>query len=305
MPSQALNVAKVGWASELRLLSQQLDSDTDMLGTHEPLLGEKTFFDVYGKVVLTKVTQRNQPNVPQEIPRSRRMIVEDDYEYTEIFPRKDMLHLQRALEPDSQMLKAVHAGFKRQKDITFTAALAGTAYSGKNGTVASNIITAHDAPADPAVITPAAIMDMKLLLQKAEAVNNGQKIYFIGTYQMQNDLMQASDANLGNRLTSTDFVNMKSMINGDLPSWMGIEFTWTNIGTGLDNAGTDRDAYMFPDTAMVHGDDGADIAVELDVATDRQHGLQLAVYGLCAAARIHDDQVVRQDFTDDTPVPTS
>ncbi|MCB0218708.1 MAG: hypothetical protein KDH09_03360 [Chrysiogenetes bacterium] len=287
------NVFKDG----VSLLAQQEMSKLQDTCLYEPLEGEKKFWDYYGSASFIERTGRNQANTPQELARSRRMISKQSYEYTELFDPRDRSRLLKALEPDSQFVRAVIAGAMRKKDDIIIAAFDGTAYSGKDGTTSvafdngntpSHDITITYDEADSASTTETPLTIGKLRRSRAllegKDVDESMPWFCVAHPNAKHALLRSAE------VTSADYNSVRALVDGQVNSFLGLDYRWsTRIANNDTN---DRYVYVYRKDAVVFGMDG-DIRVEIDELPEKGHAIQLAVYIDMAATRAEETKIVR------------
>jgi len=270
---------KVAFADKMRLAAQQTTTELQRTCINEMLEGEKTFFDGYGQVAVGERLTRNAMNSYKEMPRERRMISPRFFDYPELFDQRDRGRTLRALEPDGLFMEAVIGAFNRKKDNVIFEAFTASAYSDKSGSTPVEFDTDQDvAHNSESFLTTDKLRAGRKILR---ANNVKGKLFGAGHPDQLDDLLGQT------AVTNADYSHVKALADGDITSFMGIDFVWT---TEI----TDGNFYLYSPDAMIFGHEG-DIDVNFDVQSERGHALQLAVYATFAATRYYENKIVRID----------
>ncbi|MFQ5594225.1 MAG: phage capsid protein [Anaerolineae bacterium] len=270
--------AKVAFASSIAIQAQQTESKLQATVDFESLEGEKKFFDDYGSVSLVERTVRSQEVTYQEVPRGRRMITPQRFEYAEIFePGIDDIRLMRSVAPDSALTKVINNAFNRKKDETIITAFDGTAYSGKNGTTA--VVWGTDEGTDVAV--GGALQSSHLITTRETLLTADVE----GPFTFACHPSVISDLLVDTNVTSADYNVVRTLVTGEVDSFMGFRFVTSTLLTT-------STAFAYASDSTVFGMDG-NVEVSIDRIPERGNSTQILVLATMAATRRFGNKIVR------------
>ena len=285
MPSPVNDHKKAAYASAVLLRVQQMRPILWETTLHDDISAEKKYWDVFGTATPVKRTSRLQPNQPQEVARTRRAVVEEEYEFTQQFDKKETREMMLAMEPTSRNIDAVQAGFAKKVDEVLIAAFDGTAFTGKEGGTATAFDSAQ-------TLTVSAELSVNVLLQGfevlennytvADAIQRGGRIWFVANPRHKRQLLKTS---ANSTIANVDYADVKALVDNKVDYFAGMYFRWH---PGL-AAGT---AFIYSDDCMIQGANPNPI-VKIDEMFNNGHGKQLATYLYTAASRLHEDKIVK------------
>ena len=205
-------------------LSQQRSSRLLPYVQTESIKGESAFFDRIGQTAMVRKYGRNQDVIEQDATFSRRMLTVIPWywaKYTDDFDKIQNIH-----DPESEYSRAAEMALARRIDITNIVGILGTAYAGKRGATAVELPATQKLAATSGIasvvhskLSLSALRAARQLLWENEALmDDGQMIPFVTTGENIMALLQ--DPNI----TSADYNTVKSLVNGEIDSFMGFKF---------------------------------------------------------------------------------
>lgn len=200
------------------LLAQQLDSylrQSVMVDSN--FKAEKKFYDQYASDSMIELQSRYQ-DTPIQLPDHRRRMVTPRY-FVSSTLEDPVDALQMLIDPKSAYLQAKMAAANRQWDDVIISALGGTAFTGKDGTVAVTFPAGQQIAAGGAGMTKVKTVRSKRLLDVAE-VDREDRSMFHGAAQME-DLLNTTE------VTNSDYNVVKALVEGQINTWVGFKWVMT------------------------------------------------------------------------------
>lgn len=249
--------------------------------------GEYKFYDQLGTMTSTKLSSRHQVTPITDPDHQRRRVSKENYVVNTVYDWQDDINM--LLDPTNSYVKANAMRLGRDIDSVILAAAVGTAYSGQDGgtstTLASYDSGSHVITATSG-LTIAKLREVKKLLMLAD-VSSMEDFSFVGSFREIDNLLGTLEA------TSADFNSVKSLVNGDVKTFMGMNFVYTNQVTRATGV----------DTCVAYAKSGIQLAISLDLATriDERPDLNYAkqVYSRMSlgAVRLEEAKVVQISVT--------
>lgn len=203
-------------------LSQQKGSLIAPYVRKETQKGKSEFFDRIGPVAAQKRTGRHSPTPQIDTPHSRRMVTMEDYEWADLVDDQDKIRMLN--DPTSEYAMAAAWAFGRTKDDVIIASALGTAYAGETGTSTvshpnSQKIAANDGTnfTDLNVRT---LRKIRTILRRGLVDKSLQLYALVGSSQIESLLSQTE-------VTSSDYANVKALVQGEVDTYMGFKFLET------------------------------------------------------------------------------
>lgn len=201
-------------------LVQQKGSRLRGLVRNETQRAESEFYDRIGSVSAQLKVGRHSETTYQDTPHSRRRVTLEDYFYADLVDREDKLRIIQS--PESEYAKAAAMALGRSMDDVIITAALGNAYSGKAGATAvplanANKLCAHDGTSEVAIkLNVRTLRAAKKYFNKNEAGDSD--LYFVLDAENLDGLLAETE------ITSSDYANVKALVNGDVDSFMGFKF---------------------------------------------------------------------------------
>ena len=227
------------YANTIYLLAQQMDTrlrgavlvDTNWTGNTK-------FYDQYNQDVMVELMTR-YATTPVQLPDFRRRAVSPRYFVSATLEDpKDAL--QMIVDPKSTMMQAKIGAANRTTDDLIIAALGGTAYTGQTGSTgvalpAASKVTYNAFTASGNGMNKQKVLAAKRLLDTQE-VDSSDRYAVTGSAQVE-DLLNTTE------ITSSDFNVVKSLVQGEINTWVG--FSWIRSERLLTDANSSRLCYFF------------------------------------------------------------
>jgi hypothetical protein len=217
-------------------------------------------------------TPNNDPNL------ARRMGVMIDYHDNRLLDRGDELRV--ISDPRSAYTIAAAQSLGRKIDDVILAALIGESKSGETGSTTNTLSSTQVASGSGLPLTFARVRDAKKILDNADIEMEDR--YFIVSPGALENLLGVTEA------TSADYNSVKSLIRGDIDTWMG--FKWVT-STRLDFTSSTRSCIAYhkyglclamADAPMVRTDERSDLSYSWQIYYELNVG----------AVRLEENRVV-------------
>lgn len=258
---------KNSYQNNFELLEQQMGSELQDKVRRENIEGEYTYFDFIDSLDATEVVSRNADTVNEDVSYERRRISLRRFTMAPLIDKFDKIAL--IADPTSDILMDSLYAHGRQKDILLTAAALGTVYTGHSGETATAFDTTNNQIGVQYGTSPLANTGLTLAkLRRARAILKGHNVsknepwYFVCTKSQIDNLLADST------LTSIDYNNVKSLVDGEVDTFMGFKFVEVNgdVG-GTDIVGVDGSDYR---RCFAYAESGLLLGVGLEKFTDIQ-----------------------------------
>lgn len=281
------------WAANFYQLAQQKVSRLESRVTVENnVVGIAKSFNRIGATAAQKKTTRHGDTPLIETPHSTRFADLSDYEWADLV---DALDKKKMLaDPTSEYLTAGVNALNRSKDMVVIAAFFAAARSGGATPVASagttiSLSAAQQIAAGGTGLTKAKLIQAKKIFRQNEAdAENGEDLYIGYTGEQLEDLLSQTEP------TSSDYNNVKSLVDGAIHRWMGFEWVPTEL---FAKSSTTRSIPAWAKTGMGLAV-GADIVTRVTERADKSYALQPYASMSLGAVRIEEAKVVQIDCTE-------
>jgi hypothetical protein len=214
------------FSSNVMHLSQQKNSRLMPYVRIETQSAETAFYDRIGKRQMQRKEGRHSEVVYTDTPHSRRAVTLEDWFDSDLIDQEDKLRV--IMNPDSEYAIAFASALARQYDLTIIDAALGSAYAGKKGQtavilpLAQQVAAVTGAGAFTGLNVPT-LRKVRKKFKQSEAIEKGEKIIFVMSAQQSDDL-------LGNtEVTSADFNTVRALVQGEVNTYMGMEFVETEL----------------------------------------------------------------------------
>ena len=245
----------------------------------KPNVRGKTFFqDQIGKWSMSIKGGRNVQTPNNDPALARRMGTLVDYHDNRLLDRGD--ELRTISDPRSAYTIAAAQSLGRKIDDVIIAALLGTAYSGETGTT-SNTLSSTQIAGTASALNLKRVTSVKKIFDDADIEMEDR--YFITSPAGLEDLLNTSEA------TSADYNAVKSLIRGDIDTWMG--FKWITH-TALATADSTRSCIAFHKYGLCLAMADAPV-VRTDERSDLSYSWQVYYELNIGAVRLEEERVVK------------
>lgn len=274
------------YEQEVRLLQQQMTSRLrDAVRVETGIVGDRDFFDQFGAVSMSLVTNRHGDRETSDTPHSRRMVTMDMYETADWIDRKDE---RRVLNnPLNSYTQLQAAACNRQFDDTLLAKFDAAADTGNNGGTSVIFDTAFGfTEADATNFGVADLRTARGLLEAAENLeDDGMNSWHVALSSNQRSNLLAET-----EMTSSDFAVVKALVDGKMEGgFMGFNFIKTQQAPIAANI---RDVYFWVKQSMLLAI-GEDVRSSVDRIPAKRNSILASTEIDTGATRMDEKGVVR------------
>jgi hypothetical protein len=267
------------FSSNVQLLSQQKGSLLRGSVSEESVTGEKAFFDQVGSSAAIKRTSRHADTMIQDTPHSRRMVTMDTYEWADLIDDSDKVRM--LIDPTSTYAQAAAAAMGRAMDDSIISAATGTSKTGSSGGTSTDMVSGNIIAHGSADLTLAKLIQAKKILDEGSvdasipryiAVAPAQIEALLGTTQVQ----------------SADFNSIKSLVQGEVDTFMGFKFI---MSTRLAVASNIRTCFAWAEDGLKLAV-GKDVMAKIDERADKSYATQVFYCSTFGSTRMEEAKVV-------------
>jgi hypothetical protein len=280
-------------------LVQQKESRLENKVRRVTVNGKERTFSQLGKSKMRLITTRNGKTIASDTPMAKRWLRPKGYDEVTFIDQFDSIALGELPAPESEHVVSHAYAAKRTMDEVIIAGLEGTAYIGEDGTTAvdlgnsQKVAVGYNGTASPANVglTLAKLVRAKYILDKNEIETEGR--YFVHTAQQLSDLLANTV-----EVKSSDFNNVKALVDGVVNRFLGFEFVMTELLT-LTAATDVRTCIAYQKDGIALGV-GQDKTVKIDIRADLNHTIQIRTVLMIGASRLEEERVVLV-YCDESP----
>jgi len=280
-------------------LVQQKESRLEGKCQRVTVKGKERTFSQLGKSRMRLITTRNGKTVPSDSEMAKRWLRPKGYDEVTFIDEFDKVALGELPTPESEHVVAHAMAAKRTMDQVLIDALEGTSYIGEDGTDAVDLgngqkVAVNYVQSGSAVnsgLTLAKMARMKFILDKNEVEQEGR--YFIHTAKQLNDLL----VNVI-EIKSSDYNNVKALVDGNVNKFMGFEFVMTELLTLV--VATDvRTCIAYQRDGVALGI-GVEKSAKISIRDDLNETIQIRTKMMIGATRKEEERVVLV-YCDESP----
>jgi hypothetical protein len=287
------------FADNWEFLVQQKESRLEGKVRKVTVKGKERTLSQLGKSKMRLITTRNGKTVPSDTPMAKRWLRPKGYDEVTLIDQFDSVALGELPTPESEHVQSHAMAAKRSMDEVIIAALEGTAYIGETGTDAVDVpagqkVAVNYVQSGSAVnsgLTLAKLARAKYILDKNEVEQEGR--YFVHTAKQLNDLL----VNVI-EVKSSDYNNVKALVDGTVSRFMGFEFVMTELLT-LDVATDVRTCIAYQRQGLAFGNP-VPVKPAIDIRADLNHSVQIRTVMMIGATRTEEERVVLV-YCDESP----
>lgn len=305
--SQQITTAFVKqFGSNIYFLAQQKGSRLRPAVRNEQQTGDSAFYDQLGLVAAIKKTSRHS-NTPQiDTPHARRRVTMNDYEWADLIDRQDKI--RTLIDPQSAYVQSAMWAMGRSMDDEIITAADGTAYTGVDGSTTQTLgVGQMIAANDGTNFTNMKVSTLRALKQKFDAADVDESIsryLAISGSQLQSLLGETA-------VTSSDYANVKALVDGKIDTFMGFKFIRierlgtlssgsfsADSTTGVITAGSNFTNYTTMRKCFAWAQDGLllstgmDVMARIDERADKSYATQAYASMSLGATRMEEVKVV-------------
>jgi len=283
MSAEITTQRSIEYTSNLQLLSQQLGSrlrGTVSVGMHK---GKQAVpVDQIGAVDVYDVTGRRASNIFLDTPHRRRWV----------FPQRRAAHdtvdiadeVENLANPGSMYARAQVAAMGRKVDRTILLAATGTSTTGETATGSETFDTTNNQ-----IAAGGTGLTFDKINQSVRMIRSQMKEYTEPLYMAVN-ARGIEDMLAETKIGSADYNSVRVLVNGEMNTFMGINFVPTEE-TSVLLSGTTEMAVLYAKSG-VHLGIWEEINGKVDVRVDLEHATQISTYGNFGATRIEQAKVI-------------
>ena len=265
----------------IEMLVQQKGSRLrDTVRIKAGVVGEDVYVDQISSTAAVKRTTRHADTPLIDTVYSRRRITMYDYEWADLIDKEDKLKM--LADPTSEYSQNGAYALGRAIDDAIIAAADGTAYTGKDGSTSTAMLTANIIAHASSGLTIAKLLSAKELLDAAE-VDADEPRYCIVTAAQVTDLLNTTE------VKSADYNTVRALAEGKLDTFLGFKFLRTE--RLLEDATPDRKVLCYVQSGICLAL-GKDITASIDKRVDKSNATQVYLSMSIGASRMEEKKVV-------------
>jgi len=285
------------------MLSQQQGSRLRPFVRNETIRGKSSFFDRIGKMEAAQKAGRHS-NTPQtDTPHTRRMLTTLDFEIADLIDDQDKVKMLG--DPQNEYLMAQVWGHGRKIDDVIIAAALGTARTGEDGSGTQVLPNSQKVFSEVSgALGRMNVETLRKIVAKFDLADVDPSL----ERHIAVDAIAKQGLLSDTTLTSADFNTVKALVNGEIDTFMGLKFHFTQrlptqvdalsgtTGTGVVGAGAialqgARRCFAWVQPGIIYGS-GIDIEADISVRKDKSLSTQVYTRMSNGAVRMEEEMVV-------------
>ncbi len=268
------------YQNTMRILCQQQKSRLE--GTTIPPVsqqGEYLYWERIGATEAIELTARHSATPNIEVDHSRRRASGTAYVWATLLDTFDQV--QMLVDPKAHYNRLGQMAMARAKDRMIIAALGGTAYAGKSGTVSVALPAAQKIAHGSASLTLAKLLTTKEMMDEAEVDPDAPR-YLVCAANQITSLLNTTE------IKSADYNTVRALVTGQVDTFLGFKFIRTQL---LTLTSAVRYCYAYTNGAIGMGV-LMDLQSKVDQRSDLNYAWQIWNRIFMSATRIEDELVV-------------
>lgn len=261
-------------------LAQQKGSRLRDAVRTETVTGKSHYFERIGSVAAQKRTSRHADTPRMDTPHSRRKVTMDDYDWADLIDQEDKVRM--LISPQSEYAMAGAWAMGRAMDDAIIGAATGNAYGGVSGGTTVALPAGQKIAVGASGLTLAKLISAKEILDGND-IDPDEPRFMIATSKQMSNLLNEQ------KVTSFDYASVKSLVQGQIDTFMGFNFIRTER-LGLDGNG-DRQVLAFSRSGIGLAV-GADVSTRISERADKNYATQVFLSMTIGATRVEDEKVV-------------
>jgi hypothetical protein len=287
MSAEITTQRSIEYTTNLQLLSQQLGSrlrGAVMVGSHR---GKQAVpVDQIGTVEAYAIAGRRQNNNYADTPHRRRWVFPQRYAVHDTIDIADQVEL--LADPSSQYARAQTAAIGRLMDRKILLAGTGTSTTGESAGSTEAFDTTNNK-----IVHGSAGFTFDKLNQAVRIIREQTKDFVSGIVCAVN-ARGIEDLLAETKVGSADYNTVRTLVNGEVNTFMGVRFIPTEE-TSVLTVSTTYSALMWVPSGM-HLGVWEDINGRVDVLPEMEHLTQISAYANFGATRLEQAKVVQIEF---------
>jgi hypothetical protein len=270
---------------------QQKDSRLEGKVRKASVKGKERTFNQLAKGKMRLITTRNGKTIASDSVMAKRWVRPVGYDLVTYIDEFDDVGLGELTTPESEHVEQHAMAAKRAIDEVIIAALEGTSYIGQTGTDSVDLASTQKVAVDyvksgsPANsgLTLAKLIKSNYILDLNEVPKEGRTL--IVTAKQIDDLL-----NNVTEIKSSDYNNVKALVDGTVTKFLGFEFVMTQLLTLVSTTDV-RTCIAFQRDGVVLGT-GREKKVKISVRDDLNETIQIRTVAMYGATRLEEERVV-------------
>lgn len=252
---------------------------------------EYDYYDRIGPTDAIEVQNRHADTPLVSTPHDRRRCGLRDFDWADLIDKNDKIRM--LADPTSSYVRNAVGAMNRAIDRVIIAAFTATAYTGKAGGTSTTFPAASEVAVDAVESGSTTTSNMtigklraarkKLQDEEAGGMGEGTLYCVMGPSQLQ-ALLRTTE------VTSSDYNTVKALVNGEINTFLGINFIVSNLLTK--DANNVRDCFVWERDGMLLAM-GAELAVDVGPRRDKRNSAQVYVSGSFGSVRMWEEKVIR------------
>ena len=198
--------------------------DSDCVDLETGIVGKTAYFDQVGSVAANKVTNRHGDSPLNNTPHARRRVAMSTYDTGDLIDDSDKV--RTLIDPTNPYVMAHAWAMGRSIDDEIIGAAFATAFTGEDGSTSTAFPSsqqvavnswAYGTGSGNAGLTISKLIEAKTLLDEADTDPDEERFIAVSAKQVAN-LLQTTE------VTSTDYAQVKALVEGQIDSFMGFKF---------------------------------------------------------------------------------
>jgi len=249
-------------------------------------VGEYKFYDQLGATTMQEKVSRHQDTPIIDPDHKRRRVAKRDFIHNTLFDKEDQLNM--IVDPKSDYAQAAAMAAGRQMDDVIIAAYVASASTGKTGSgsqafandSATNVIAVGGTG-----LTQAKLIEAKQVLDNLDVDDDDR--FCVCTPAQISDLLNTTES------TSSDFNTVKTLVQGQVDTWLGFKFIRISSSRLPVLSGTsNRGVYCYHRAAMQLAIQ-KEASARIDERPDKNYAWQVFMSLSIGAVRLEEDRIVQ------------
>lgn len=267
----------------IELAAQQKQSKLRSAVRNEMLDSDDHYITYLSTITPHQVSASNADTVNDDVTATVRKISLQRWVTAPLMDSFDAFKMIK--DPNSELVKSVVNAMNRRADQLIIDAFDGIAYEGKGGTTAKTFDTDMQVAVGTSGLTVAKIRNALYLLEQEEVWSDEDEFYIVASPRQKYDLLGSTE------VTSVDYNGVRTLVNGEVDSFLGFKFIWTNRLANY--TANQRACFAFAKSGVAFGIGKDYMNVRVEERADKNYSTQIFTEGFIGSARLDEKKVVR------------
>lgn len=289
------------YRANIDILMQQQDARVAATVRQESQVGEYAYYEQLPKISvadLTAVSSRNAATSYSDLAPARRRVGLEFFPYSVLIDNPDKVRM--LVNPDNTVAQNIAYLFNRKKDALLLTCASGIAYTGKNGGTSTTFTAGMVIPVSgsgtnsewsgsTSTLNIDKLVGAGYLLDAQDAPMGDR--HFIGNPFQKADLLKTT------QVTSADYNTVKALVRGEIDSFMGFKFTWTNLVTKI---GSTYPCYAWHKSAMLLSIGLDDMGFNARIVENQDYNFATHIHNqmMVGCTRMDENMIVKVECLD-------